>query len=43
MLGNQKFLKCGRGELVEPKLRGNRIGDNLRRFDVLLHPDDFIS
>ena len=39
----QNILKCGRGESVEPKLRGNRIGDNLRRFDVLLHPDDFIS
>lgn len=27
---------------MEPKLGGNRIGDNLRRFDVLLHLDDFI-
>jgi len=27
---------------VEPKLGGNRIGDNLRRFNVLLHLVDFI-
>lgn len=27
---------------MEPKLGENRIGDNLRRFDVLLHLDDFI-
>lgn len=27
---------------MEPKLGGNRIGDNLKRFDVLLHLDNFI-